>query len=548
MEPASIRNPLCEQETFLSEGDDSEPPGQSLSPLLARLKQAIWHRRPVLEEIMGKHGDKILYDYAGDFLDVNLSPRLDARKEELISSARDLTEERLGRDVAEKVALQLRKSPLVSTADHHAPIDHPFWVNANLISALPYAEHADPDLQNLIVFSFASVSLNNASGYPRGVTFHGGMDGSKNLLRLPLLPDKLKTGVVYGMRPFTADDLSHMDKELARREKNGEVAPGRGDSVRALLREYFAAPDVLSAPDYAMQITKINYRLWPALFHPSAVHGKKASSIPLPDLIYLDIESLVSRLLLLHHIEGSSSLLNQVIFSSEYRESALRHFDGVPGAFSREKDTGTFFFWGIDDKHRRVRLRLTDSALVSPDGTFRVELLPAAIATALRSKQIFPSMLLCYLTVSLYYGMKCLGGFCQVNDLTMAKESWRKVLLERGETDEAEAVIPVQTKELGGDGMVLAYALALSGELIPATGIDLALDRRDTSFAKYLCRSMVVTLSEMMNSMLPEMYTVLYAATERERDLCSLSPEEIVSGTGLKDKLLKDGGATLTSW
>ena len=48
------------------------------------LKNAIWKRRPVLGEIIAKHGGKTLENYSRDFMDVNASPRLDARKPELI--------------------------------------------------------------------------------------------------------------------------------------------------------------------------------------------------------------------------------------------------------------------------------------------------------------------------------------------------------------------------------------------------------------------------------------------------------------------------------
>jgi hypothetical protein len=49
---------------------------------------AIWKKRPILGEIMEKHGNKILHSYAQDFMDVNTSHRLDERKPELIKFVR----------------------------------------------------------------------------------------------------------------------------------------------------------------------------------------------------------------------------------------------------------------------------------------------------------------------------------------------------------------------------------------------------------------------------------------------------------------------------
>jgi hypothetical protein len=508
---------------------DSKPPGENFQKLFGNLKEAIWNRRPVLKDIISKHGDKTLFRYSQDFMDVNKSPRLDARKHELIGVAEELISKRLGQSVASEVAAQLKKLPLVSTADHHAPIDHPFFVNANIISALPYFDYPDPDIRYLVVFSFSSVSVNNPSAYPRGIEFHGGMNGSGNFIRLPILPDKLKMGVVYGTRAFTREDLTKAEQELVKKEASNEIGEGFGNKIRNLMETNFGAADVLAANDLASQITKINFHFWPKLFHGGA---RK-----MPDLIYLEIETLVTELLLRYHLHNKESLIHRLLFDPKYRALALEHFNNLAGGFSRENKWGTFLFWAVDKKLHRVRLELNTTQLFSMKRSFVFEMDPEALESALRSKQIFPSMLLCYLIVSFYYGMKCLGGFCQVHDLTMAKEAWSCLLRAQGEYEESDALIPIQTKELGGDGLTLAYLKISKGELVPATGIDMALQGGNTSFEFFVELSKKVTLNEMMNSMLPEIYTVLYSFSQRDHRLLALSPEQILRETGLQEKL-----------
>lgn len=493
------------------------------------MKEAIWRRRPVLGEIMEKHGNKTLHSYAKDFIDVNKSPLLDARKDELIETARELLETRLGKDAAEKFAKQLKKLPLVSTADHHSPIDHPFWVNANIISALPYLDLNDPDIHYLPVFSFASVSVNNASGFARGILFHGGVNGSGNLIRLPILPDRCKMGVVYSMRPFTREDLTKTEAELAKKEKIGEIAPGRGEEIRKILETYFARPDVLAESDLASQITTINFHLWQKLFTPS--------ERKIPDLIYLEIETLVRELLLRFHLPNPASLIHRLLFDTQHRERIRTLFNNLAGGFSLNKGWGTYMFWAMDEKLHRVQLQLEDGKLVSDDKTVSIDFTPEGVAQALRERKIFPAMLLCYILVSLYYGMKCLGGFCQVHDLTVIKEAWMNFLKEIGEGAEAGAVESVQTRELGGDGMVLSYLKTVKGDLVPATGIDMALEDLDTKVENYMELSKKVTLAEMMNPMILEMYTVLYSAPDRDPKFLALSPEMIIRATGLQEKL-----------
>ncbi len=312
----------------------------------------------------------------------------------------------------------------------------------------------------------------------------------------------------------------------------------RRAGISGFLEEYYGAPDVLAAPDLSSQITKINYRFWPKLFH--AAKGE-APGRPMLDLIYLEIETLVTELLLRRHL-NDNTLINRFLFSEDYRRLNLEHFDGIAGAFSKAKGWGTYMFWAIDKNLHRVRLELEGNRLVSkeqPD--LSVDFTPEAIAKALKEKRIYPAMLLCYVMVSLYYGMKCLGGFCQVHDLTVTKEAWEKILRKVGEKKEADALGPIQTKELGGDGMVLSYSRSASGdEMFPATGIDMYLSEKDTGVEKYLQRSKTVTMQEMMNPMLPEMYTVLYSADERKPELLKVTPEQVLRETGLQEKLLAE--------
>ena len=517
-------------------------PERSLIDCLHDLRSAIFRRRPILGEIKLKHGWKTLHRYSQDFLDVNPSPHLDARKQELIAVAEELLTERLGAKVAGEVAAQLERCALVSTTDHHCIIHHPFWVNANIISAIPYTGKTEEELKYLVVFSFAGVSLNNASGYPRGIAFHGGINGSGNVVRLPILPDKHKMSTVYATRAFTREDLDRAQRALQKKIQSGEVVEQRGSGVASLIEEYLGAGDVLQGKDLCSQITTVNYRLWPKLFHASKTTQKEAAATTrnIPDLIYLEIETLVRELLLRHHLKNADSMIGKLLFNTQWRELALEHFDGIHGAFHRDSASGTYFFWGVDPAGHRVRLHIEGEELVSCDGAIRVALTPESIAEALITRKIFPSMLLSYLMVSLYYGFKCLGGFCQVHDLTMTKKAWQTILRRINEHAEADAVEPVQTKELGGDGMVLSYFETKQGNLIPATGIDMSLDDIDTSFGSFVDMSRKLALEEAMQPMLPEMYTVLYTNDERDPMLASIKPERIMEVTGLQEKLHRE--------
>ncbi len=502
---------------------DGDPTGS----LITELEEIIWQRRPILGEIMKKHGDKTLYSYTQDFLDINKSPRLDARKPELIAVVERLLAARLGPEVAAGVATQLRELPLVSTADHHGPVTHPFFLNSNIITGLPLLEKSHPNWRYLIDFSFATVSMNNSS-YPRGVVLHPDAADSNTLLRVPLSPDKSKMATVYTAPAYSQENLDRACAELEKKIARKEIPADKGQKVIEILKTYFGAADVINDPDICSQITKINFRLWQHFF--------KQTDGLMPDVIYIEIETIVTELLQTIHFKDTASLIHQFLFDTESRRLFRELFNNIPGAFSIENNWGTFLFWAIDKNMRRVQLFLKGDELRSDDGTQVYPLTPDAISKGLATKEIFPSMTLCYIIISLYYGMKCLGGFSQVNDLTRSKTAWQEWLRRVGNLDEAEAVEPVQTKELGGDGMMLACLPHTGPEVVPATGIDLMLEPR-LGVADFLRLSKQLTLNEMMLPMLPEIYTVLYSQPDRDPKFADLTPGKIIEAIGLNKKI-----------
>ena len=508
-----------------------------LDETLTELKQAIWQRRPVLGDIMQKHGQKNLFEYSKDFFDVNPLPsRIETRREELISIVEEQARCRLGADTAHAIAKQLRSLPLISTADHHAIIDNPYWVNANLITALPCLGCVADHMPYLVVFSFASVSLNNPSGFPRGIEFHGGLHGDGPTIRLPLFPDKMKMGTVHGTRAYGREDIEQAKKYINNRMQAGDICKEKGALVHTLIDQKLAAPDILALPNLSEQISALNYRLWPSLFHAK---GCSTPTKDVPDLAYLDIETIVTQALLRHHLHQPESLIYKALFDANFVASICKKFDGIPGAFCLADNSGTHFFWAVDEKLHRVRLQYENGFLRSHDGSLSIEATPRGIEDALQAKRIFPSTALCYLVVAMHYGMKCLGGFSQVHDLTVLKEAWCKVLNECGEHEEAQGLERLQTKEMNAGGMILTFFRSLQDRLVIPTGIDMLLEKdQDTSPQTYIKISQDILLDESMLPMVPSAYSVFYPSHERTIDTSALTFQEIAEYIGLNNKLL----------
>lgn len=494
------------------------------------IKKLIYLSRPIFGKIMQKYGDKSLYEYTKEFLDVHMDANLEARRPICLQIVKGEIEKRLGESVAKEVERQLLKMPLVNTIDHHSLIDHPFWINTNIVTALPYKKSAKRKaLKYLIVFSFASVSLNNASGYPRGILFHGGEHGEGPLIRLPILTDKWKMRTVYGTPSYTREDLDRAKALLKQKVKEKLISADRAQQILDKVFTELEKEDVLNSEDFSSQITMLNYRLWPQYF----------ADEEMPKLIYIEAETMAREILIQEVLHDEDCLLYEMLFNPSIRDLTIKYFENIPGAFSIKDGWGTFFFWTFDEKGHRLQLLYENGKLTTKDQSYQIELTPEAVSEALRTKKIFPSMMQVYLILSLHYGFKCLGGFSQVHDLTKMKEALLHLLVDMGNFREIHSVCRIQTKEFGGDGIVLAYIKNEKGELTPATGIDMLLSDRKLTYDDYRKLSKKVNLGEMLSPMLPEIYTVLYPSYERKEDQKIPTGEEIIKVTGLQDRLEK---------
>ncbi len=489
----------------------------SLEEKYEKIKEAVLSKRPVLAEILRKFGNKNLYEYAKDYISVYLNPPIKKRQDEFINTFKEEVAKRLGDTVADSAAKQLSSYYYVSTADHHGPICHPFFLNSNLLASAPYFEVEDPLLENVIVLACANVSLNNSS-FPRGLLFNSYANGKINTHRLSFLPSNSHSSTVYNFRPYTGEEIKKMKTILRDKVNAKDVHPEEADKINALLDEIYDQPDILNCESFSDQITKTNFTLWQKFFAPSHVEP--------PNLIYLEQEGLVVQLILKYHLD-QDTVINHMFFDPDYDILTNKYFDNVFGAFSLQDKWGTYFFWGVSkDKNYRVPLWKQGDKLVSDDGSFTLELTPKNIRKALEEKQILPSMQLIFTVLCFYYGLKCLGGFNQVNYLTFMKNSYIKMQVDRGNYRSIEVCARAQTKELGGD-MAIAYLGGPNGQLVLATGLDLILYGEERTWSDLVDESKQITLSEALGPMMPELYTIVYPEHQRDPALLGVTTEEI---------------------
>ena len=145
----------------------------SLDSLLQKL--------PYLKSLVDTYGDMSVFDYGRAHYRVvpGENPLFRARKAELLEIIASFVSRKFGHDLAETLVASLEENYVVSTAEHHGPMGHPFFWQSAILRGL-----VNPG-QAIINLCTSHVSLNNSS-YPRGLVFHGdGANAPHSYLHIP---------------------------------------------------------------------------------------------------------------------------------------------------------------------------------------------------------------------------------------------------------------------------------------------------------------------------------------------------------------------------
>ncbi len=355
----------------------------------------------------------------------------------------------LGRMIARRSLNTLKHNRLVSTADHQGIITHPFFLSTTYARSL-YTLNTQQEC--VVTFTCAGVSLSNSS-FPRGMAYHS---TSGELSKIFFQSLALKHTPVYCAPPISLENIqTAIDTVSNHRQIKKYLESLRDDN------------QFMNLSDYDSQCTYASHRLW-----------KLISGFEDIDLIYLSQERLTNALLTDNHL-NQKTLINQLLFNEKVQCLFEKHFDGITGAFSSKDQTGTCLFWGFH-KGKRVSLFRTHNTLTSHDGACAIELTPESLSDALKSKTIFPSMALCFITLSFYYGFVCGGGFSQVQYLKELKEAWMNVLNEMGNSDESDMVANI------APSIFLGEVIGLVGcEKKPLYLLDFLISEKYIDYAKY---------------------------------------------------------------
>ncbi len=452
----------------------------------AELRSRVLEVAPGLKKILATRGGLSLLSYHTQTMGNPPTVSIERQKELLASIEKRVR--LIDPGIVPAVLTELREHYTVSTGDHHGPLTHPFSVTGqwSRLAALGEQKKAVN-----IVLSCSSISLNNSS-FPRGHFFH---TRSGEELRVSFFSLRERHHPVYGLAGYGEEDFRVLRDHLVHQDISSE----RLEILRSTLDTIFGSAKVLSLPTYAEQISYTNYWLW-----------KKIAGQENAACLFLDQESIVNELLAEYHL-GQNTILNKLVSDAVWYQAFERLFDGCVGAFSFEERKGTFLFWALVRGERKSLLR-QDAALVSEDGEYMVELTPEALGKALGRKELIPSMALCYIVLSFYYGLRCGGGFLQVSYLADMKKRYEQLLMATDALErELEMIRVIETDYLAADFACLN--LQTIHRMVGASSFDFLLyqDASTAEVLKTLLRS--CTLGEAVDELMPEFYKILFHET-----------------------------------
>jgi hypothetical protein len=257
--------------------------------------------------------------------------------------------------------------------------------------------------------------------------------------------------------------------------------------LKNLIEELFKNSKVLNFKSFSDQACLISQKFWEKVF------PKK------PKLVYLSLEKMVSEVMQKIVLKDQKNILNKVFF--QHTEKLSQTFWGMKGCFG--ENAGTFLFWGLDEKGRRMSLKLVNGNLVS--GNFILKYEAKNIALALKQKQIYPSSLACFL-VLLSSGLNCIGGFNQTSWLTDIKEKFTELLNSIGELKYSKFVSQVPTENFAESILVTEkYAK----KVFTPSALNIYLSMNLSSYLNMNFLAKTTTVAKSIESQLPEMYKIL---------------------------------------
>ena len=441
----------------------------------------------VLRETIRNFGDTTLSEYIGQ-LEPEIHPVMQTSNdlfEEVVKYLKPL----LGKEIAHQAALDLERSPIVLTANHHGVAFFAQDLQGSLIFSLNRFGTMKSG-STVPVFSCGTVPLDNLT-YPLGLLFY--KTGYDNLdevpKKLPLFSNKVRRQLVSNARPFDKNMVDRAQKRIGKLSQDKFICSSLEASANNVLQDYCQSK-VLNACSYSQQSVLLNYSIWNKLFQDTE---------SAPSILSLELE-VISSALLEKDLANANSLAYSIFFDKSLRENVFNELDGEKACWQTKKllgrlhagsmsetkrnasnGCGTMLFWGIDERGRKVPL------YVDSDSTDRIKLrgicdrgkimempyTPKSIIEGLNQGRLIPSIFTSFLVISLARGIVCAGGYFQCEYLPAMQHGVVKALNDTGGYDVVAQQVSKVTTNAYLSGMIGVMTRYNGDYLVPAGPLEI---------------------------------------------------------------------------
>lgn len=431
---------------------------------LKLIKKEVLYKKSGLKKIITLFGSNTLENFYNKTNPLPTIPK--DRKEAFLKEYKVILQERIPEESITIALKDFEQRWFAGTADHMHILHHPFFFNNAILESL-WANNNG--YKTIHFFPFSNISLINSSE-PRGFSYHLQQD-KKHVF---FISRGKSRSSVWNTSPFTKKSVSNALQTL------NDI----DEKIKKYIESYYK---YTTCKLYIDQISLINFDLWRKLQAPV-------------DLIYIDIETITSRLLKNTIHNNKESILFKIFYTPEGQRFFDVYFKNIQGAHGDEK--GSFLFWYFEDKKRK-KLLYKNGNIIKEDGShfdFNIQ----NISNLLDTKEIMPTMAMCFMVVSFYYGVQCGGGFSQIDYLGEMKEAYKKILENFNETDEINFIKNIQTNVFRGE---IGFIYDKNKKIL-STSIDILKNLNNytwTNFEKIYKKN---TLAQAMNPMYPLLYKI----------------------------------------
>ncbi len=413
------------------------------------LMEDILKEAPLLRETIEKYGDMTLDEYCAYLAKEGQDVTWEIMETEDVADAvRDYLTPLVGGKLAKNVGNQVIKQKLLLTANHH---EVEFCVQA-LHGNLLY----DAVLQKMgfikgivPVFSNTTVNMSNEN-FPRGIQVY---HTNTQMERFPVFPFRQRNSLVAVAEGLKKEYLQQTKKNVLRNKVNKTLGPKMEQTIVKLIEEVYEDEKILSQSHYAKQAVLANQKI-----------GKKLYQGTEKEFLYIELEDVTKRLLI-KDLSKENSLVYKLLFDERYKQRLTDLLQGKTGCWDTKQGKGTWFFWGIDKKKRRVsmvpEIRGNQTWIQGKDmegNSYAYEYEKENILRLLEEGQIIPGLFVSFLELFFLRSFTMAGGCFQSLYLEDMKKGICKTLESIGGYDkEIEILKKKKCFYLSGPMFLMGY-------------------------------------------------------------------------------------------